>query len=124
MIRNGLHLILALALASSLSPPAGAQAEPAAPHLTCDIGPVEKRFGNTRWLAYSCDDNRSVILVSAPGNPAMPFVFSLFARGETYQMRGEGTGSKAATAAAWAEISRLSVESIAALVAETKQKSN
>ena len=122
MVRNVLHLILALAFASSLSPPAEAQAEPDAPHLTCDIGPVEKRFGNTPWLAYSCDDNRSVILVSAPGSPAMPFVFSILASGETYQMRGEGTGSKAATTAAWAEISGLTDESIEALVAETKRK--
>ena len=122
MVRSVLPMVLAAAMIPLLCPLACAQADPNAPHLTCEVGPVEKTFGSTLWLAYSCDDNRSLILVSAPGNPAMPFVYSLIAKGKTYQVSGEGTGNKAASAAAWAEISRLSEQAIRSLVAETRRK--
>jgi hypothetical protein len=93
---------------------------PSSPTLKCDVGPVEKTFGNSRWLVYSCDDNRSIVLVSAPGSPAMPFVFSFIATGDSYRLSGEGTGQKKAAAAAFGEIKALSEQDIASFVGQTK----
>jgi len=107
---------LAAAIAIAASPP------PGAPALKCDVGPAETTFGNSRWLVYSCDDNRSVVLVSAPGNPATPFVFSFMATGDSYLLRGEGRGRKETTAAAFAELRKLTGDDIATLVTQTKQQ--
>lgn len=45
--------------------------------LNCDIGPGTKTFGKSSWLVYSCTDNKSLVMVSAPGSPAVPFYFFL-----------------------------------------------
>src|ERR1700722_9045111 len=47
----------------------------ASPTLNCKIGPIENIYGGTKWLVYGCDDKASVVVVTAPGNPAMPFYF-------------------------------------------------
>jgi hypothetical protein len=91
----------------------------AAPPLNCDVGPVTKVFGSVPWLVYSCNDATSVVLVSAPGSPAMPFYFSFSLEGTTYRLRGEGTGSKAATDAALKDLQALSTGDIQALRRET-----
>jgi hypothetical protein len=106
--------MLMATIASAANPAQGSRT------LNCDVGPVEKTFGNSRWLVYSCDDNRSIVLVSAPGSPAMPFVFSLMATDNSYRFSGEGTGQKEATKAAFDELKVLSEKDIASLVAETK----
>lgn len=69
---------------------------------------------------YSCSDQKSLVFVSAPGSSAMPFIFSAMAQGGSHTFRGEGTGEKKATAAAWEEISRLTQTEIAALIQQTK----
>jgi hypothetical protein len=91
------------------------------PALVCNVGPAVKVYGKTNWLVYSCNDNRSVIFVSAPGNPAGPFVFSLIAKGSAYHLRGEGTGNKASSDAALGELQSLSTSSIIELIKETRQ---
>ncbi|HEX9661040.1 MAG TPA: DUF4019 domain-containing protein [Candidatus Binatia bacterium] len=90
------------------------------PSLTCDIGPVTKIFGQADWLVYSCNDKRSVVVVSAPGNPAAPFYFIFSPQGEGYGLHGEGTGSKEATAAAYADLRTLTPRDIVALVDQTR----
>ncbi len=90
--------------------------------LKCDIGPVSKTYGKTQWLVYSCDDNRSLVFVSAPGNPATPFYFRLSPHEKEYRLTGEGTGSKDATSAAFDELQALSEREIAALIDQTKRK--
>ncbi len=91
------------------------------PPLKCDIGPVAQTYGMTQWMVYSCNDHRSVIIVSAPGNPAMPFYFTFFPRANGYQIFGEGTGRKDATVAAYDELKALTVWDITVLIQETKQ---
>lgn len=88
--------------------------------LECNVGPVTRSYGNTDWLVYSCSDRKSLVLVSAPGSPAMPFIFSVMAQGGSHKFRGEGTGDKKATAAAWEEISKLTQKEIATLIEQTK----
>jgi len=93
---------------------------PATPSLRCEVGPVVKTYGMTQWLVYSCDDDRSVVLVSAPESPAMPFVFSFMFRAGSFQLHGEGAGSKEATAAAFNELKVFTPKDIAELVEQTK----
>src|SRR5262249_34604251 len=91
----------------------------AAPTLNCTVGPVTKVFGSVPWLVYSCNDATSLVLVSAPGNPAMPFYFTFSLERSAYRVRGEGTGSKATTDAVAKELRALSTTDILSLRRET-----
>ncbi len=88
--------------------------------LTCSVGPVEQTYGNTKWLVFSCDDGQSVVIVSAPGSPANPFVFRFMALPDGYVLQSKGTGDRQYTAAAYGELKQLSVEDVAALVRMTR----
>jgi len=83
--------------------------------LNCKTGPVEKTYGSTKWLVYSCGDARTLVFVSAPGSAAFPFYFFRAKDG----LHGEGTGDKKATDAAFAEISKIDDEDATALVQAT-----
>ena len=83
---------------------------------------VGKTYGETQWLVYSCDDNRSLVIVSAPGNPALPFYFVFSPHENGYQLSGEGTGRTDSTKAAFDELKALSATDIAALIERTKVK--
>jgi hypothetical protein len=119
------HVGLLFALCA-MAAPALAQTvtvRPAPPKpLQCEVGPVSKTFGRTQWLVYGCADNRSLVVLAAPGNPANPFYF-LFSPGESgYRITGEGTGRQSATRAAFAELETLTDQDIAALLEETRQR--
>jgi hypothetical protein len=114
-------LVLSVALALLLAPQVFAQADKP---LDCGTGPITKMFGGTTWLVRSCD-GVALHVLAEPGNPAFPFYFLVYPS-ETekgrFMIEGEGTGDKQASAAALAEIRRLSQTDIAALIAETKQQ--
>ena len=94
--------------------------EPAANQtLICDVGPIEKTYGMTKWLVYSCNDGRSVVIASAPDSPANPFVFRFLARGNTYLLQSAGTGDRKFTTAAFGELKQMTGQDIAALIALT-----
>lgn len=90
--------------------------------MKCETGPLAKTYGKTSWVVYSCLDNRTVVIHSASGNPAMPFYFMFFPDKDKggYRLYGEGTGKKDTTAAAYEELKSLSEQEITALIAETK----
>jgi hypothetical protein len=88
--------------------------------LKCEIGPVVKIYGGSRWLVYSCDDNRSLVIVSASDNPAAPFYFTLRAGPKGHRLQGEGAGSREVTSAASKDLSALNEREIDALILETK----
>jgi hypothetical protein len=96
------------------------------PPLDCHMGPITKTYGGTSWLVYSCDDNGSVVFLSAPGSPAFPFYFVMYATEKGRRIEGEGTGDKKVTDVVVEELQRLSKADVAALIAQTKQvpKSN
>src|SRR5258708_6022499 len=48
---------------------------PSPTQLNCKSGPLTRTFGKTSWYVYGCDDGHSVVVITAPGNPAMPFYF-------------------------------------------------
>ena len=111
IVRSGL---LAVAMVFAGVPfPTAADETPAS--LKCDRGPVRKSFGGTPWLVYGCDDRATIIIVSAPGSIAMPFYFAISPDKTGFRIVGEGTGSKAATDAAYREISALSPTDITTL---------
>jgi hypothetical protein len=87
----------------------------------CDIGPLNKTYGKVPWLVYSCTTDKNVVLVSAPGSPAMPFVFCFCMKDGSYRLYGEGTGNKEVTDAALSELQRLAEPDITELVRQTKQ---
>lgn len=112
---------LALSLQAQAQTQAQAQAQADKP-LSCGTGPIAKTFGGTSWLVRSCD-NIALLVLAEPGNPAFPFYFLMYPS-ETekgrFVIEGEGTGDKQASAAALADIRRLSDTDVAALIAETK----
>lgn len=118
--RASLLILLLVALANSAF---AAEKTPDA----CDIGPLNKTYGNTPWFLYSCNNdaaegNARVVLVSAPGNPAMPFVFFFYIKDGGYRLYGEGQGSKKETSgAALAELQKLTQQDIENLIVQTKQ---
>ena len=109
---------LAVILISLLVPTVGLGAEQKT--LECATGPVDKSYGGTNWLVYSCNDDQSIVIVSGPGNPAGPYYFMLYPKAGTYALKGEGNGSKAASAAAYHDLEKLSETEISKLITETK----
>ena len=89
--------------------------------MQCRTGSIAKTYGGTEWTVSSCDDGRSLVVVSAPGNPAMPFVFYVSYQNGKYSLRGEGNGSKQASSAAFEDLSKLvkSDDAIDSLISET-----
>jgi hypothetical protein len=95
---------------------------PSEQRITCDRGPVATRtYGGTAWDIYGCSDNRSVAVVTAPGNPALPFYFLFAERNGQYRLSGEGTGKPEFTRKAYADLMRLTQQDIQALVKETQK---
>jgi hypothetical protein len=93
---------------------ANAQTAVQAP-LDCSAGPVAKTLGGGRWNAYACSDDSTVLLVAVEGNAAAPFTFTLFRQDGRYNVAGEGTGSRLATARAHADLVALREADITAL---------
>lgn|SRR5690606_10710900 len=88
--------------------------------LDCHTGPVTKTYGKTEWLVYSCSDDRSIVVVAKPDNPAFEFYFILVPGPDDVELYGEGVGDKAATEPAFQDLKLLSPTDVAAVVAETK----
>ena len=88
--------------------------------MKCETGPANRTVGGTQWIIYSCDDDISMVVVSAEGNPASPFFFFLKPDGGTYSVSGEGTGDKRASDAAGDALAKMNQAELAALLAATK----
>lgn len=114
-----LETIIAATLATTTS-----QSESAPTPLKCDVGPVSRTFGGSEWMVYSCDDGASMVAVTAAGNPASPFIFILMSGDDGYKIMGEGNGDQMASSAAGDEISRMTADELAALLAATKSAAN
>jgi hypothetical protein len=81
--------------------------------LACNAGPDSRTIGGHAWLVFACDDGASLVIVSAEGNPASPFVFSFIKDllGEQ-RLRGEGNGDKIASKSAYHELKTWTREDI------------
>ena len=88
--------------------------------LKCDVGPIQKSYGGTPWLVYSCRDSQALVFVTAPQSPAAPFYFFLYPNGLTFRLTGEGTGNQTLTDAAYNELKSLQADEITALISQTQ----
>ncbi len=88
--------------------------------LSCDFGPVPKTYGMTSWLVYTCNGGQSVLIVSAPGSPAAPFMFRFIAREDGYVLQSQGAGDKELTAVAFGDLKVMSVQDVEKLIVLTK----
>jgi hypothetical protein len=96
---------------------------PSERRISCDRGPFGTRtYGGTNWDIYGCSDDRSVAVVTAQGNPAMPFYFLFAENNGQYRLSGEGMGRPEFTQKAYADLARLSHQDIQALVKETQKR--
>src|SRR5882672_11337266 len=105
--RMKLQALTALMFAISFTAMAADPGAPSPSELDCKAGPVTKTYGGTPWRVYACNDGHSLTLVSAPGSKATPFVFMFHWESGQYQLSGVGTGNKAATDAAFADLQTL-----------------
>lgn len=95
--------------------------QPSLRQLNCFIGPVTRSYGAGQWLVYSCDDGSSLVAVPAKGNQVGRFLFFIQkGKDGLYKVRGEGTGSKAASDAAGNELAALGPAGFAALLKATQ----
>lgn len=91
--------------------------------MRCDVGPVSKNMGGAMWNVLSCSDGRSLVFVTAEGNPAMPFYFMVQRSDESAKIVGEGTGSKEHSAIAYEQIKKMTATDFDELVQATKDVS-
>ena len=118
-----MKLLACLVLAARFLASVDAMAQgPSEPRITCDRGPVAtKTYGGTAWDIYGCNDSRSVAVVTARGNPGLPFYFLFAHRNGLYRLSGEGTGRPEVTRKAYEDLIRLTQQEIQALVKETQK---
>ena len=109
-MRVSIPTILLLSLAIS------ALAEP----MRCNVGPVARNLGGAKWNVLSCSDGRSLVFVTAEGNPAMPFYFMVQRNEDSAKVVGEGSGSKEYSAAAYEVIKKMTATELDDLVQATK----
>jgi len=106
------------ALIALLATPALAS-EPNAPE-QCITGPIEKSYGGTPWLVVSCSDGKSLVFVAKDGSKAAPFEFDLTFTGNDYDLAGHGKGDHKFTAAAYADLQKLTGKDVLDLLNATK----
>ena len=111
-------MLFAAILAFSLQ--AAADQSGTAP-VECVRGPLVREYGGNDWLVYGCSDERSFVVVSSSESPANPFAFMFLFDGETYRIRGEGTGDQGATSAAFNELSQMTPEQISNIVSAVSE---
>jgi hypothetical protein len=120
MMGNAKRIALGALLFSVVLNPLSAIAEDE-DSFECNIGPVTKTYGQAQWLVYSCNDDKTLVIVSAAGNPATPFYFTFLPTDAGHRLFGEGTGKREATAAAFEQLKSLSEDDIANVIKETKE---
>ena len=91
-----------------------------APALNCYLGPLKRTYGTTVWDVYGCDDGHSVVVITSAGSPAMPFYFFFVWGSKGFDLRGEGTGNKSLTDAAFEDLKKLSDTDVAKLYLDAK----
>ena len=86
----------------------------------CATGPIEKTYGGTPWLVASCSDGKSVVFVAKEDSKAAPFEFDLTFTGNDYDLAGHGKGDSKLTAAAYADLQKLTGKDVLDLLNATK----
>jgi hypothetical protein len=111
--RTALALLFALGATPALAADSNAPEQ-------CITGPVEKSYGGTPWLVASCSDGKSLVFVAKEGSRAAPFEFDLTFTGSDYDLAGHGKGDRKFTAAAYADLQKLTGKDVLDLLNATK----
>ena len=106
--------MITILLAATLATPVAA-ADTTGNGLSCDLGPATERIGGNDWLVYGCKDGASVVVVAGPPNPASPFYFVVAPKDGGIGVYGEGTGPRAATDPAYAQLHAMTADELARL---------
>lgn len=101
--------------------PASIAAQTSTQPVRCETGPARRQLGGTSWVVYSCDDRKSMILVSAEGSPASPFMFFLRKQKAGYSISSEGNGNERWSKAAAEALSKMDSVDFDALLKETER---
>lgn len=70
----------------------------------CLVGPATIEIAGHIWLAFACDDGKSVAIATGDQHPAAPYVFIIAALDDHYAIRGQGDGNVELAHAAGREI--------------------
>ena len=99
--------------------PASASGDPVAKttHFVCDVGPLNRHFGQSNWQVYSCGDGRTLLFQSAPGSP--PANFSIAIEKDGIERGGESAENRNLNDAAFNELKAMPARDLAALMAAT-----
>lgn len=119
MILTAIMILSALGVAADATNESQQPLLQSAP-MKCETGPIRRTFGGSEWEVYSCDDQASMVVVSAQGNPASPFYFFLKPTGGVYQITGEGNGDRRASAAAARALESMNSSEFMELLAATR----
>jgi len=109
-----------LAMSFAVAALAPAHADDQVAPLQCDIGPLQRTYGGTEWVVYSCSDRKTVVIYTAASNPGKEFFFMLTPKDGQLQLYGEGNGEKKHTAAAFDELKSMTQDAVDALIKETE----
>jgi hypothetical protein len=104
----------------TIAPAALVHAEDKAAPLQCDIGPLQKTYGSTEWVVYSCSDKKTVVIYSAASNPGKEFYFMFTSQDGELRLYGEGNGDKKYTDAAYDELKPMTQDDVDYLIKETE----
>lgn len=97
------------------------QPSPGAPPMKCETGPVERMFGQSMWMVYSCDDDKSLVLLAPEASAAYPFLFLIAPHEGRYRIDSKGQTSPEARMALQ-DLSMLGGDDIKELIQATKKR--
>lgn len=88
----------------------------AAAAMSCDVGPVDRHFGDTEWSVYACRDGKRLAIMAKPDSRAAPFCFVLTPSEDAYVVSTEGGGDRIAAEPAGDAIRALSAREVRTLM--------
>lgn len=113
MIRAGIFALVVVAFGSQASAQQLPQDQPV---LQCDIGPVNRVYGEIDWLVYGCVDGETLVFVTS----AFPFYFLSYVRDGERRLYGEGNAPQQSTRPAFDDLTALTIGDFEALLTETR----
>lgn len=87
----------------------------------CDIGPIQRTYGEAAWLVFSCSDEQTLIVAPGPENPLRQSYFTLVVEQGGLQVMGVGEEQSTGFSDALDELTNLTAREAVSLIHETKR---
>lgn len=84
--------------------------------LACEVGPVQRQFGQSQWNVYACTDEKSVVVVPIAATNGEFGYFFLTPAGQEIVVTGEGWGEDASFQPSFQQLKELDSRDLADLV--------